>query len=299
MKTQSKQSNWCLWALLAVIVLLVGVALAPLLSGGKTIKPSGDYSGMTEREALFAECEARGVALSPEEEAQLLTICQDAQRQYALLGQQYTLEELMEEEREYQLFDKLMEALPLDVSVSDKEIEEWYTVRLGALKRSFEKDPGIFKSQQDLYDKHGGVEPLVVPEGYVYVRHILVETEEEALAIREKLDSGEDFQTLMKTHGIDSGMLEEPYATLGYLVGPYASAMDYYDEFKRAALALEQVGDYSDVVRTPSGYEILQLVSRLEAGEKPLAQVRGQIDTLLLNSKKSTALTELLKEWTA
>ena len=299
MKKQAKNSNWYLWALLAIIVLLVGIALIPLLSGSKTIKPSGDYSGMTVREALFAECEARGVALSPEEEAQLLTTCQDAQRQYALLGEHYELEELMEEEREFQLFDKLMEALPLDVKVTDKEVEEWYTVRLNALKRSFEKDPGVFKSQQDLYDKHGGVPPLVVPEGYVYVRHILVEAEEEALAIHGKLDSGEDFHTLMKTHGIDAGMLEEPYVTLGYLVGPYQSAMDYHDEFKDAALALEQVGDYSGVVRTPSGYEIIQLLSRLEPGEKSLEQVRNQIYTLLLNSKKSTTLTALLQEWTA
>ena len=283
MKKQAKNSNWYLWALLAIIVLLVGIALIPLLSGSKTIKPSGDYSGMTVREALFAECEARGVALSPEEEAQLLTICQDAQRQYALLGEHYELEELMEEEREFQLFDKLMEALPLDVKVTDEEVEEWYTVRLNALKRSFEKDPGVFKSQQDLYDKHGGVPPLVVPEGYVYVRHILVEAEEEALAIHGKLDSGEDFQTLMKTHGIDA----------------YQSAMDYHDEFKDAALSLEQVGDYSGVVRTPSGYEIIQLLSRLEPGEKSLEQVRNQIYTLLLNSKKSTTLTALLQEWTA
>ena len=44
---------------------------------------------------------------------------------------------------------------------------------------------------------------------------------------------------------------------------------------------------------------IIQLISRLEAGEKSLEQVRGQIHTLLLNSRKSTALTELLQEWTA
>ena len=138
-----------------------------------------------------------------------------------------------------------------------------------------------------------------MPEGYVYVRHILVDREETAKEVLAKLDQGEEFEDLMKAYGTDPGMLEEPYATLGYLVGPYESTVDYYEEFKEAALALSELGDYSGIVRTPSGYEIIQLVSRLEAREKSLEEVHDQIYELLLNNKKSNALTALLQDWTA
>ncbi len=299
MKIAGKRTGWYLWALLAVIAVLLAVGIAPLFNESKALKPSGDYQGMTTREALFAECAARGITLNETEEEAVLRASEDAKAQYAMLGESYTLEELAEEERELRLFDKLCRELPLQASVSEEEIREWYDVRLEALRASFEKNPGVFKSQQDLYDKHGGVEPLVVPEGYVYVRHILTDSEETAKEVLAKLDQGEKFEDLLKAYGTDPGMLEEPYATLGYLVGPYESTVDYYEEFKGAALTLREVGDYSGIVRTPAGYEIIQLARRLEAREKSLEEVRDQISTLLLNYKKSNALTALLRDWTA
>jgi len=298
MKKQFQKSTWYIWALLAVVVAVVAISFVPLLEGSKEIKPSGDYTGMTTREALFAECEARDIALSEEEERQAVEAAVEAQVQYASIGERYELEELLQQEREQRLFDKLCQALPLEVAVADEEVQEWYDVRLEALNNAYEKNPGVFKSQQDLYDKHGGVEPLVVPEGYVYVRHILVDDEVTANAVLAKLNQGEDFEVLMRTYGTDAGMLEEPYATLGYLVGPYVSAVDYYEEFKQAALELGEPGEYSDVVQTPVGYEIIQLREQLDAGERALEEVRSQIHTLLLNNKKSMALTALLQEWT-
>ncbi len=194
---------------------------------------------------------------------------------------------------------KLIQVLDLGVSVEEEEIRQWYDVRLAALKNTFETSPGTFKSQQDLYDKHGGVEPLTVPEGYVYVWHILLETEETAKQVLEKLQQGADFKTLMQSYSIDTGATKEPFATVGYLVGPYASGMDYYDEFKAAALALEKEGDCTGVVQTPAGYEIIQLIRRLEPGDKPYEAVRGQIYDMLLSYKKETALAQLLQDWTA
>lgn len=176
-------------------------------------------------------------------------------------------------------------------------MQQWYDIRLEALNNAFAQEPGVFKSQQDQFDKHGGVEPLVVPEGYVYVRHILLEDLETAQLVLEKLNAGGDFVELMHRYGKDDSVYAHPYATVGYLVGPYESKVDYLQEFKDAALALQQIGDYSGIVQTKSGYEIIQLVSRLEAGTKPLEQVYDQIHRILLKNDQTEQLTQLLKDW--
>lgn len=147
------------------------------------------------------------------------------------------------------------------------------------------------------YDKHGGVAPLVVPEGYVYVRHILVSDLATAQEILGKLDAGEDFSALLSQYGTDPGMEVAPYKTLGYLVGPYESKVDYLPEFKEAALALTEIGQCSGIVQTENGFHILRLESTLEGGVKPLEEVYDQIHALLLKADQTEQLTALLKAW--
>ena len=282
--------------LLAGLVVL-GIFMLKDSQRQKELEPSADYYGWTVLEAMYAECEVRGLSITAEEMKMLEAEAEEAYYQYGILGEDMSYEDCLEEAKFEFLFERLRTTLPLKDNISRADVREWYEIRLEALNNTFAAEPGVFKSQQDLYDKHGGVEPLVVPEGYVYVRHILLEDMETAQLVLEKLNAGGDFVELMHQYGTDESVYAQPYATLGYLVGPYESKVDYLQEFKDAALALKNIGDYSSIVQTQSGYEIIQLVSRLEAGTKSLEQVYDQIHAILLKNDQTEQLTELLKSW--
>lgn len=282
--------------------ILIGVlaGIVTMISGAlekKKLEPSADYYGMTVLEAMYLECEARGLSITDAELAALEEQALEDQRQYALAGEHVSYDDLLEELKFEFLFERLRLTLPLEDNITDAQVREWYDVRLAALNNAFETEPGIFKSQQDLYDKHGGVAPLVTPEGYIYVRHILVADLATAQEVLEKLEAGEDFSALLSQYGTDPGMETEPFASLGYLVGPYPSKVDYLPEFKEAALALTEVGQHSGIVETESGFHILRLESKLSGGTRPLSQVYDAIHVMLLKADQSEQLTAILKGW--
>ena len=289
------------------VLIIAGVILIGVLAGivtmicgaleKKKLEPSADYYGLTVLEAMYLECDARGLSITDEELAALEAQALEDQRQYALTGEHVSYDDLLEELKFDFLFERLRLALPLEDNITDAQVQEWYDVRLAALNNAFQEEPGIFKSQQDLFDKHGGVPPLTAPEGYIYVRHILVADLATAQEVLDKLEAGEDFSALLSQYGTDPGMETEPFASLGYLVGPYPSKVDYLPEFKEAALTLTEVGQYSGIVETESGFHILRLESKLPGGTKPLSQVYDAIHAMLLKADQSEQLTALLKGW--
>ena len=295
-----KRSDVPVLVMAAVVLVAVVAGIVTMISGAmekKKLEPSGDYYGMTVLEAMYLECEARGLSITDEELAALEAQALEDQRQYALTGEHVSYDDLLEELKFEFLFERLRTELPLEDDITEAQVQEWYDVRLAALNAAFEEEPGIFKSQQDLYDKHGGVPPLVAPEGYIYVRHILVADQATAQEVLGKLEAGEDFSALLSEYGTDPGMEAEPFATLGYLVGPYPSKVDYLPEFKEAALALTEIGQYSGIVQTQSGFHILRLESKLPGGTRPLSQVRDEIHAMLLRADQTEHLTAILKAW--
>lgn len=300
MKKKLTKLDYAVIALGAVLLaglVVLGIFMLKDSQRQKELEPSADYYGWTVLEAMYAECEVRGLSITAEEMVALEAQAKEDARQYALAGEEVSYEDCLEEAKFEFLFERLRTTLPLADNITKDDVQQWYDIRLEALNNAFAQEPGVFKSQQDQFDKHGGVEPLVVPEGYVYVRHILLEDLETAQLVLEKLKAGGDFVELMHRYGKDDSVYAHPYATVGYLVGPYESKVDYLQEFKDAALALQQIGEYSGIVQTKSGYEIIQLVSRLEAGTKPLEQVYDQIHRILLKNDQTEQLTQLLKDW--
>ena len=92
----------------------------------------------------------------------------------------------------------------------------------------------------------------------VCASHILVETEDEALAVIERLDSGEDFAVVATEVSIDTG------------TGPGGgslgcnSAATYVAEFAAAA-AEAPVGEFTDPIATEFGYHVIIVESRTVA----------------------------------
>lgn len=116
---------------------------------------------------------------------------------------------------------------------------------------------------------------------------------EEALA---KAQAGEDFDGLIEAYGKDSGMTAEPNKSRGYLV---AEGLNVYEPaFQEAAMALANVGDVSEPVRTSYGYHILQYAGDVAEGEVEFTEeVSSEIYDELLAGAKDAAYEAALTQW--
>ena len=89
-----------------------------------------------------------------------------------------------------------------------------------------------------------------IEAGKVQVRHIVVRTSAKAAELLSQLKSGSDFADLAREHSIDAS------AKQGGNFGFFERG-DLHSGFEAAAFALE-VGDVSEVIRTPVGFHIIQ-----------------------------------------
>lgn len=144
-----------------------------------------------------------------------------------------------EEEYEDVLYLSLLQeqALSEDIEVTDEEIEEHYE-----------------RSQLE-----------------IDAQHILVEDEETALEVKEKLDDGEDFGELAAEYSSDGSAQDE--GNLGYF-----STGQMVPEFEEAAFSMEE-GDISDPVQSEYGFHIIKVNDIRENDEDigELAEVEDDI----------------------
>lgn len=116
----------------------------------------------------------------------------------------------------------------------------------------------------------------VTPEE-VRVRHILIDAKscEPDKRVAELLQQarapGADFAALAREHSQDPGSARRG-GDLGFF-----TAGRMAPEFEKAAFALKNPGDISDVVRTSFGLHIIRLEERRPAGRQPFEKVRDRI----------------------
>ena len=118
------------------------------------------------------------------------------------------------------------------------------------------------------------------------VSHILVPKKEEAEAILERLDKGENFDDLARARSMD------PTAQNAGDIG-YFPKGQLIPEFEYACSQLE-IGQISGIVRTKLGYHIIMLTDRKLPQQKPLEEVEEKVKAEIRAVKRQQLFNSLL-----
>jgi len=172
----------------------------------------------------------------------------DALEQIKKITEQILVQTLIERE----ILDK--------VKVSDEETEKYYA-----------------ENKNDFTEKE-----------QVHLFNILVETEEEAQDILERLKTGADFSEIAKEKS--TGPSAAQGGDLGYL-----SKGTIIPEIEEVVFALE-AGEMSEVVKTEYGFHILKVSDKKPEILKTLEEVKEDIIQILLPTKQKEAFENLLEE---
>jgi parvulin-like peptidyl-prolyl isomerase len=202
----------------------------------------------------------------------------------------------MLEEAENELLESKHKEQLLDgVELTSDELAAKYDEEIETQKELFDSDPSQYFTYE-AYASYGYyATPVYVPDGFFRVRQILVDDEESANQIKERLDAGEDFETLLKEYNTDPGMDSEDYAD-GYLIGEGAN---YVEEFLDAALALEDDGDVSEPVQSDYGWHIIKRVSTESAHEIPYQDVKDTLDAYFQAQYQTQYYQDIVDGWVA
>jgi peptidyl-prolyl cis-trans isomerase C len=126
----------------------------------------------------------------------------------------------------------------------------------------------------------------IKPEVEIHVRHILVPTEAEAKAVKERLMKGEDFAKVAKEKSKDSNSEGGDLGFIGHgqMVKP----------FEDAAFALKP-GEISDPVQTQFGWHIIKVEEKRTRPLPTFNQVKDTIVTQLMAQKAKQTVEDLQK----
>lgn len=119
--------------------------------------------------------------------------------------------------------------------------------------------------------------------------HILVDSEEKAQEVKNKLLAGEDFIELAKEYSLDPSN-KDSGGDLGYVVRG-----EMVPEFEEVVFTLE-VGKISDPVRTQYGYHIIKVEEIKEAKEANYDEIKEEIKEILIQQQMPTAYDEWLQK---
>lgn len=149
---------------------------------------------------------------------------------------------------------------------------------------------GVSVSDKDVEDYYNANKQRFIGEETVNASHILVESEEEALAIIAKIKAGEiSFEEAAAKHS------SCPSSANGGNLGDFGRGQ-MVPEFDTAVFNMS-VGEITEApVKTQFGYHLIKLNAKNEATEIPLAQIAGDIKEALLSEKRRTAYEKKINQ---
>jgi len=125
----------------------------------------------------------------------------------------------------------------------------------------------------------------ITGEQEVHARHILVESEDEAKAVKEELNKGADFAELAKKKSKDPGASDG--GDLGFFTKD-----QMVPEFSTVAFALEP-GNVSDPVKSQFGWHVIKVEEKRSRQAPAFDQVKGQIETYVTRKAQADYVAKL------
>jgi Parvulin-like peptidyl-prolyl isomerase len=209
------------------------------------------------------EAQKQKIAVTDEE---VQTELDDIIQEY---GDQATFEQAL------QASNYTMEAVKKDIKMNlyiTKLLESSVTITEEEMKAYFEEN----KTSYNITEQ-------------VRVSHILVDSEEKAKEVKEKLTAGGDFTALAAEFSTDTNTKENG-GDLGFI-----SKGEMVQEFEAAAFALK-AGEISNPVKTEYGYHIIKYVEKKEAKEASYEESKAQVKEALLQQKLPAAYSTWMEE---
>jgi hypothetical protein len=162
--------------------------------------------------------------------------------------------------------------------VGEKRNAKYWLLSPATYAKTIEVDDQAIRS---FYEKNKSKLYRIPPK--IKVRHILTSTQEKAASVQKQaVQQPGSFAALAKQYSQDGKT-----AATGGLTEMFAHGT-FDPDFERAAFRLRTEGEISPVVKTKHGYEVIQLVQRVQASEKPLEVVKNDI-AQQLRAKRSLA----------
>jgi peptidyl-prolyl cis-trans isomerase C len=124
------------------------------------------------------------------------------------------------------------------------------------------------------------------PEEEIKTRHILVESEDVAKQIREKIAHGANFAQMAKEHSKDPGSKDDG-GELGYF-----GRGQMVPQFEEAAFKLQK-GDLSEPVQTQFGWHLIQLDDRRQRKPPEFGDVKERLMAAMVHRKAQEIVAEL------
>ena len=218
------------------------------------------------------------------------------------------------------IYNKMMQEVSKDITVTDEEAQEQLDTTLADAKRVYDEERSRYENAPDYLE-------VWLPEGSRNIKFILLEIDSadaaeiaagraesdpdtEALdklrdekldeikgqadAALQKLKNGTEFDAVLKEYGANYSESTEGQTTL-IVKDSIVTMESLYD----AAYALKEPGDFTDLIATDRGYYILQYVSDAKITDDDLKKVKEQYKEEMLADKQSALQQETVDKWLA
>lgn len=231
---------------------------------------SSAYDDLIIQKLIRQDAQKQGISIDPTEVDGVLESFKQARNNAETDGYQKFLDNAGITEKDLwsqieisRLYDKLVEDLVGNITISDEDAQKYYNENLSQ------------------FTEPGGIE----------IYHILVDTEEQAAEVMSKVKQGEDFAALAQQYSQDSGSKDN-----GGDVGVVNEETNFVPEFKEAALTLQPGQVYAEPVKSDYGYHIIKAGDRIAEEQISFEQVEDDIKQNLAASQKQQAFSNYIDQ---
>ncbi len=199
----------------------------------------------------------------------------DAQFQAALDQEGMTLAELRKNLERQAIFSRVQQNEVLGrVAVSEDEARRYFD----AHRSEFTSEPSITLREV----------LVAIPADQTAIATSEVTAREKATQIRQRALAGESFEKLA------ADLSDSPSRANAGLIGPL-NMSDLSAELKTVIEGMK-VGDITDLLRSPRGYQVLKLETSTPPTTRPFAQVRDEISNRLFTQKRQDEFQTYLEK---